>query len=292
MMLDQNSSGNLNPMELRCALMAFAEMGVITESIGFQPMNESYSPWKENVYWYQKHASHPDKQTPFANCIGWDPDLVKADPARPKKKAHPLWQGRHQFIVKNPLTKTKGNAIITDYPIYTAPGTVLLVGVEGLPISRKPWVLSLEFQFDEPDAEAYVGAKKYSVLVSAYRNNAIVARNSGTMEKPGIQLLFIKQDAFVNAETLIQRCKEYEMEGVTPDLSQRDNMAQTLHRHQSAQPHDSNAFLSGLGTYSITPFIPMEQLRWYKILITGRKFPGVGAMTELTTMSCANLTFG
>jgi hypothetical protein len=260
MMLDKNSSGNLNPDELRCALMAFAEMGVITEPKEFQPMNETYAPWKDKVYWYKKRSGA------FHHCVGWDSSLTTSDPENPKKKVHPVFLGRQAFVIKNPLSKKRHKAVISDYPIYTLPGSVMLAGAEGVPISKKSWALTLEFQFDEPTVDAFIGARKYSVLVSSYRNNAIVVRNSGTLEHPGIQLLFIQKDAFEDATMLLQRCKKYEQEGVDLDSDPQEEDADSALK-------DSAHFLAGMGTYAITPFIPMEQLRWYSLQIVGKHLP-------------------
>ena len=48
----------------------------------------------------------------------------------------------------------------------TRPGSVLLLGTRGVSIAMHPWALSVEFQFDELNPEAFVGARKYSVLAS------------------------------------------------------------------------------------------------------------------------------
>jgi Ca2+-binding EF-hand superfamily protein len=42
MMLDSDSSGSLSVGELRTSLMAFSEMGLITEEVELQPLSGAY----------------------------------------------------------------------------------------------------------------------------------------------------------------------------------------------------------------------------------------------------------
>ena len=254
MMLDQNTSGNLNPIELRCSLLAFSQMGIITEQLEFQPMDATYGAYRDRLYKF----GELDKSK--RGLIGWSEDIAVG---RAPYRKHPYWEGRQDYMVRN----RKAGSRLPDFPIYTSPGSVLLLGVEGMPIGLHPWALEVEFQFDESNPDAYRGAKKYSILISSYRNNAIVARLSGTMQRPGIQLLFIKNEAFLDSTQLVERCHQYERVGrrqvtreATLDKEHEDN---------------SDTFPLGEGTFEITPFIPMEQLRWYRVEIHGDKMSAV-----------------
>eukprot|EP01044_Picomonas_judraskeda_P019476 COSAG03_NODE_4115_length_1680_cov_1.105629_1_plen_467_part_01 len=110
------------------------------------------------------------------------------------------------------------------------------------------WALTVDFQFDVDDPDVFVGASKYSVLTTSYRNNAIVVRLCGTFATPGIQLIFVPKEAFQNATTAVKKCEEYERAG-------RDKIYEE--------------FPSGRGTFECTPFIPMQQLQWYRLELQG-----------------------
>jgi hypothetical protein len=229
-------------------------------------MNEEYCTFTDKVYVYPDRfaVDHPTKKGeahPFAGCLGWDAHLVKCDPAKPSIK-HPCWEHRQPYVIEHPRAgKKKVQVPLSDFPIYTAPGQVLLVGLDGVPCTERPWALTIEFQFAEFDAQAYVGKRKYSVLVSSYKNNSIVARICGTLKTPGIQLMFIKKDAFESAASLLDKCLQYEKEGRYND---RLDPASEDAEHERLFPR-------GTGKYSVTPFIPMEQCRWYSLQIQGQR---------------------
>lgn len=294
MMLDQNSSGSLNPMELRCSIMAFSQMGLIAEMLEYQPLNAAYRRYRDRIYKY------PSYNSKFKGMLGWDPALAagrsEVDESRKKsgkkQRKHPYWEKRQSYHVSakdyHPGHKT---SVLPNYPIYTPPGQVLLVGVEGVPVDQHPWALQVEFQFDETDPSAFVGAKKYSVLISSYRNNAIVARLCGTSNSPGVQFLFIKKEAFVDASMLLWNCKQFELDG-RPEVKieqraskgEEDRLkAKREHEEREARMRDwIDKYPRGEGRYEITPFIPMEQKRWYRLEIYGALLLYSGP-TTLTT---------
>ena len=72
------------------------------------------------------------------------------------------------------------------------------------------------------------------------------------------QLLFIKRDAFENASTLLEMFRKYEVMGREVNTDANDAF-------------DVATFPTGHGTYSITPFIPMQQLRWYRLSLQGQR---------------------
>ena len=150
---------------------------------------------------------------------------------------------------------------VKNYPIYTSPGSVILLGAEGIPVDKHAWALQVEFQFDEQQVDAYQDAKKYSVLVSSYKNNAIMTRLCGDPSRPGIQILFMKKQAFEDAPTLLQKCQEYEKE-------QPREREQPIGKHAKDKAW-LDKYPRGEGRFQVTPVIPMEQLRWYRLEIQG-----------------------
>ena len=87
MMMDQNSSGKINPKELRWSLMAFSAMGIIAEKIEYQPMDETYRPYTDRIFSYPEHYAGFEicerKQTRTVSVqgkLGWDPDLAEGNP--------------------------------------------------------------------------------------------------------------------------------------------------------------------------------------------------------------------
>ena len=69
-----------------------------------------------------------------------------------------------------------------DYPISVMDGTVVLLGNEGVGIGHRTdpaaWAMRIEFQYDPEwkDAQGNGTTNEYSVLVSSYRQNAIIAK--------------------------------------------------------------------------------------------------------------------
>eukprot|EP01046_Picozoa_sp_COSAG06_P028761 COSAG06_NODE_2616_length_6576_cov_9.041686_1_plen_2031_part_00 len=229
LMLDKNNTGSLVPLDIRCSLMAFSEMGIITELEELQPLNDNLSPWSEPARVFARNESQLQESR---KAIGWDATEGLG------------WTGRQPFMA--PFVRP--GSIVNDFPIYLAPSQCILAGAEGVDVSHHAWALDLEFQFCAADPDVYNSPSRYNVLVTSYRNNAIVAKLCGSVRQPGIQLIFVKKDAFVSATDMISKCQQYEREG-------RD----------SVEEH----FPSGRGTFEITPFIPMEQQRWYRLEIQG-----------------------
>jgi hypothetical protein len=252
----------------------------------YQPMDEGYGPYRDKIYAY------PDYHIEHAGKLGWDQDVAKGKSQldekawkkahkrqawsgqNKKQREHPYWQNRQDYHVnaKKYRPGQGKKSVLPDYPIYTAQGGVLLMGVEGIPVESHPWAMQLEFQFDEMDPNAYMGAKKYSVLASSYRNNAIVARLSGTLKRPGVQLLFIKKEAFTDASTLLDRCNQFEVEGRPEvnvplreytDDADKEQALEEKREQEDAIQKVIGQYPRGEGLYEVTPFVPMEQLRWY-----------------------------
>lgn len=238
MMLDQNNSGSLGAMELQYSIMAFASMGMITEALEYQPADQRSIPKKDRIERFEK------------GWMGW----TKTD-SGPNK-----WRQPFEF-------KEKVGDNIKDFPIYIAPGEALLMGKEGIPVLQHPWILQVDFQFDSncqknrgKDREGRAVSSNFNILVSSYRNNTIVARKCGKKDDPqgrgeGIQLLFIKKDAFLDAAEMMEKCEEYATAG-------RDDYEYT----KEAVPYPTGH------TFEVTPFIPMEHLRWYRLTIQGDKW--------------------
>jgi hypothetical protein len=209
-----------------------------------------FAEFKEKIYRYPKYHKE------LSGKIGWDESLYggypRADGTMGRK--HTYWMGRQPYLIDDPFEKQDhpsfANTPIKNFPIYTHPGTVLLLGVKGVPCSHHPWALSVEFQFDERDPDAFIGSRKYSVLCASYANQAIVVRNSGNINQPGIQLLTIKSEAFDNPARLLEVIEKEEHQGLDGP---------------------KGIFPNGKGTYALTPFIPMEQLRWYRLVIQGQQ---------------------
>lgn len=248
MMLDTNNSGSLGADELQYTILAFASMGLITEALEYQPMDERSHPKTEELFLQQ------DGKT-----VGW---------SETTQKLHKL---RQDFECRC----TPGK-VIEDYPIYISPGECILMGKEGIPVGQHPWVLQVDFQYDSKcqnrglDRDMKPISSDYSVLVSSYRNNTIVVRKCGTKTRPGIQLLFIKQDAYQLASTVIPECEKHAKAG-------RNGFEDEI---VGGRVED---FPDGRGTFEITPFIPMEELRWYRMIVQGDK------LSELSYGSRENL---
>jgi Ca2+-binding EF-hand superfamily protein len=250
MMLDQNNSGYLNPMELRSSIMAFSEMGLITELKEFQPCDCKFAPFRERVDDLSEiHAG---------TRLGWNSSTKEGT-----ADDEAAWKGRQNFRFK-----AKIRAPVPDYPLYTKPGDVLLLGEEGIPVDRHPWVCCTEFQYDSlyaPDQDG--DTSKFSVLISSYRNNALVAKRCGTKEKPGIQLLFMPKTAFADPAHMLAQCEHYATAGRRQAARAAGAAAKAAGAAFTYEKDDD--FPLGHGTYEITPFIPMEQLRWYALMIQG-----------------------
>ena len=110
------------------------------------------------------------------------------------------------------------------------------------------------------------------MLVSSYKNNAIVARLCGNKATPGIQLLFLKSHVFEDQSKVLERCVEQEVKGRGKNELQDgwDNFP-TQNSELKAKKMSANMFPTGNGQFSITPFIPMEHLRWYRLQIQGQQ---------------------
>jgi hypothetical protein len=230
LMLDKDGSGTLLPIDLRCSLMAFAEMGIITELEDQQPMDEDLDEKTEQLEYYVGDTKAKQAGV-TGEKLGWDPSIEK-------------FAKRQRYESKSVSVGEE----LTDYPIYLSEDQVILTGIHGVDLAGSSWALTVDFQFDVDDPDVFVGASKYSVLTTSYRNNAIVMRLCGTCPTPGIQLIFVPKEAFQNAATAVKKCAEYERAG-------RDMIYEE--------------FPSGRGTFECTPFIPMQQLHWYRLELQG-----------------------
>eukprot|EP01046_Picozoa_sp_COSAG06_P044377 COSAG06_NODE_5969_length_3178_cov_21.326405_2_plen_225_part_00 len=163
-LLDRNESGALNPLELRASLMACSATGIITELTELQPLDQAYRPWQTIVTEGEE----------------------KGDDGQPKKKkflnkASASSDNFDDFEKKN-LVKHGGKQMYLDYPISVMDGTVVLLGNEGVGIGHRTdpaaWAMRIEFQYDPEwkDAQGDGTTNEYSVLVSSYRQNAIIAK--------------------------------------------------------------------------------------------------------------------
>eukprot|EP01045_Picozoa_sp_COSAG04_P000639 COSAG04_NODE_16_length_40397_cov_59.653677_18_plen_610_part_00 len=123
MMLDQNETGSLSPVELRASIMAFSSMGLITELIDLHPIDQAYRPWqtyipKEHIELAQKRF---DKQ-PNGKTI----------------KLHKPYKA-----------DSKGRAQFPDFPITMPQGTVILLGEEGVQLTHpSSWAIVFQFLWE------------------------------------------------------------------------------------------------------------------------------------------------
>jgi hypothetical protein len=232
LVLDRNNSGTLTPMDMRTCFMAFSDMGVIAEQEDMLPQNSNYN----------------DFRIPVDHFLGFK-----------TKKKQLGWKTRdgQQPYECNCV---QAGALMDNFPVYVAPGECVLTGHEGVRIAGHPFAIELQFQFDVSDPAAWE-SHKYNVLVTSYVQNAIVARLCGSIQQPGIRLLFIPNEAFEEASLAMRRCQQLESEGC--DDSGADS-----------------AYPTNKGTFVLTPFIPMQQLQWYRLEIHGEKLITVSTTEE------------
>ena len=161
-LLDRNESGALNPLELRASLMACSATGIITELTELQPLDQAYHPW-QTIVTEGEEKGEDGKLLKFLN------------------KASASSENFDDFEKKN-LVKRGGKKIYQDYPISVMDGTVVLLGNEGVGIGHRTdpaaWAMRIEFQYDPEwkEAQGNGTTNEYSVLVSSYRQNAIIAK--------------------------------------------------------------------------------------------------------------------
>ena len=201
-------------------------MGIITELEELQPMNEQYDTCLRPIHVYDKSKGKKKR-------IGWDPNL---------DAGFQDWRPYESPCVR------PGKELV-DFPIHFAQDECILTGSEGV-ILDKDWALTVEFQFDIQQPDQFEPHLRYSILVSSYKNNSIVVRASGSIQQPGVQILFVPGDAFKTMAQAAAKCQEYEQVGRTAS---------------------SATFPPGGGTYEVTGFIPCEQLRWYRLEIQGSR---------------------
>ena len=79
--------------------------------------------------------------------------------------------------------------------------------------------------------------------------------------------------------TLLERCRQYEQDGRpnvevgTRDWTDEEDRLRARQEHKEAEnalKETIDKYPRGEGLYEITPFIPMEQLRWYRLEIQGK----------------------
>eukprot|EP01047_Picozoa_sp_COSAG01_P014696 COSAG01_NODE_721_length_14068_cov_479.648436_3_plen_1328_part_00 len=174
MMLDMNSSGAINPRELRCSLMAFGAMGLVAERIELNPLNESNWPWTK--YHTEEHT---EEYTMLSNRRVGDE------------------------IVNYPIRNEKGNAIL----LGNEP--VVFENDRGAWALTLEFQLDAILTKKEKPREF----QQFNVLCSSYRRNAIVAEliRTDTAEAEGgstagpaipkeakIKLFFAHCSTFIN----------------------------------------------------------------------------------------------
>ena len=210
MCLDENESGKLSPFELRASLMAFSAMGLISELTESVPMGPTFT-----------------RQTTFKLPKG----------------------GFEQSYLEQAGLKSasqiKTRTELQDFPMRFNDGDVTLLGHEGIDLLRptKSWAIRVEIQFDRGHTNDTIDLQ-FNVLISSYRNNAIVACFSEHMNIDGIEvsrsgfkLMFVPREVF-------------------------DNAAQTL---------EMMTRVSQAGMNDMTPWIELEEQKWITLQFVGER---------------------
>lgn len=208
MLLDQDNSGQLSPLELRCSIMAFSQMGIIAEEINFKPVDVMLEPWQEKV---------PRLLQPSAE-----------DRLTGQHRSNQFVQGYFEDLssTRSRLHLSPG-MLLDDYPINLHRGQVVILGDEGVDLVHPgAWTICVDFRLDPARASKQENRGEtfnYSILVSSYRNNCIAAKlvrpqidgsdTLGLKTKYGVQFIFIDRSLLKNPATVQQRIQESELTG-------------------------------------------------------------------------------
>jgi hypothetical protein len=210
MIMDVSESGGLSPLELRFSLMALSEIGVLTEERDQIPLDGSYTPKSEYVTLGlvtetdapYSHCSASDIQArchansiegPLACSRIWGPHSARFEDDPSQFSLPPLNVIRHSpnsRSYQRPYSHSWAtHRDFRDYPLTFGKSNldaVVLLGNQGISLERGQhgamgtWVIRVEFHYEPTlffgDGNADDPEYAFSVLVSSYANNAIVAR--------------------------------------------------------------------------------------------------------------------